>query len=220
MGYLLEEKRLYANKSFAKYPLNPKKTALIIVDMQYGFLEPGMEEECAYPGWDALMSAHQKLIKFFREHDIPIIWLRFTTTALTKSNLWLVIPEIYGPPGNCFAPGKHDSEIIKEIAPKPGEIVIEKHCFDGFFDTDLDTVLRSLNVEFTVFTGVATNYCVSTTLRSAFHHRFMPVMVTDACGTFNQEMQDAECTVIGMLFGRLMTSDEVITELAASKVTA
>jgi nicotinamidase-related amidase len=215
MRYLVEESQLSASISFANYPLQPDKTALVIVDMQYGFLDKDSKEKAMYPGWDALISAHQKLIKFFRENKIPIIWLVFNTAPHTKSDLWLIIPEALGPPEFNFAPGKRDAKVIKEVAPLPEESVVYKHNHDGFWETDLDTVLRSFGVERVVFSGVATNFCVSSTMRSAFYRGYKPVLITDASGTVNQEMHEAECTVLGMRFGRLMNTDEVISELSA-----
>ena len=219
MKYLVDESRLTANQAFAKYPLVPDKTALIIVDMQYGFLEPGEIFASPYPGWDTLISVHRKLVGFFRERSIPIIWVAFSTTGKTKSNLWLLMPEVYGPPGNYFQPGKHSSDLIREISPRAEEPLIWKHCFDGFYDTDLDTVLRSLDIEFTLFTGVATNYCVGNTLRSAFHRLYKVVLISDACGTHNQKLHEAECTIIAMRYGRIMTSDEVIVELSRADIS-
>jgi ureidoacrylate peracid hydrolase len=193
---------------------DPAKTALIIIDMQYGFLEPGALMECPYPGPDVLIPVHQRLISCFREHHIPVVWVALCITPETKNLMWEMWP-VTAPPTRYFAPGNHETEIVAEIAPRSGEPIIWKHGYDAFFDTDLHTVLRTLGTECTVFCGVATNYCVSTSVRGAWHRQFRPIVVSDAVRTVNKWLQEAELWVFRHGLARLMTSEELITELSA-----
>lgn len=200
-------------KKYIPYIPDPKKTALIIIDMQYGFLEPGALIECKYPGWNVLIPNHQRLIKFFRQNKIPIIWVAGEIKPESHGLIWTMFPTIFGPPTLYLAPGKHETEIVKEIAPLPGELVVWKNFYDAFCGTNLEIILRTLDIEYTAFTGVATTTCVSCSVRSAFHRQFRPFIITDATGALTKEMIEYELAKLSRCFGRGITSDELIAEL-------
>jgi nicotinamidase-related amidase len=128
--------------------------------------------------------------------------------------MWVMWP-VMAPPTRYLAPGNHETEIVAEIAPVAGEPVVWKCGYDAFFDTNLYTVLRTLGTEYTVFSGVATNYCVSTSVRGAWHRQFRPIVVSDAVGTINKWLQEAELWVLRHGLARVMTSQELMTELSA-----
>jgi len=205
---------IYAEtEKFTPYAADPRKTALIIIDMQYGFLEHGAILECKYPGWEVLVPNHKKLISFFREHNMPIIWVAFYVTPDTQ-NLMRKFWSKINPPKDFFYPGNHETQIIAEIGPEPGERVVWKHGFDAFYGTDLDVILRTLGIEYTVFTGVATNYCVTSSLRGAFHHQYQPYIISDAAASLSKEFHEMELQILGIGFATVRTTDEFISELS------
>ena len=193
--------------------IDPKRTALVLVDMQNVFVEEGAPIYCPYPGREILCANNAKLVSFFREHNLPRIWLQ-----------WFVIPESLGP----MLSGPHTAldllriggrdtywtEIVDEVKPMPNERIVNKHLYDGFFDTDLYTVLRTMDIQYVVFTGVATNICVGCTVRSAWHLQFVPVLATDATGTFDKESQDLGVKMLTYVGAWPRTTDEIIAELS------
>jgi ureidoacrylate peracid hydrolase len=110
--------------------------------------------------------------------------------------------------------GSWDAEIIDELRPLPEDIVITKNRFSGFFNTSLDSVLRTLGAKHLVFTGVATNICVESTLRDAFFHEYFPVLVSDACASTGPEfVQAATMWTVLNVFGWVTTTADLIKAL-------
>ena len=88
-----------------------------------------------------------------------------------------------------------------------------KHKYDAFFETDLDAILRNCAVETVIITGTATNICCDTTARSAFCRDYQVAFLSDATATFDDEMHEATLKTMELLFGRVMTTDEVLAEM-------
>jgi isochorismate hydrolase len=105
-----------------------------------------------------------------------------------------------------------------EIAPEPGDAVVTKHRYNAFLRTNLELILRSKGIESIVFTGIATNVCVSTTAREAFCRDYWTTLVSDCMIAHSEaaHLQALEDARSG--FGRVVTSEEV--RAAASRLTA
>jgi len=83
-------------------------------------------------------------------------------------------------------------EIIEELKPKEGDILIEKPRYSAFFQTNLDTVLRSYDIKYLLFTGVATNICVEATIRDGYYREYFCILISDATVNSGPEFtQDA-----------------------------
>jgi ureidoacrylate peracid hydrolase len=76
--------------------------------------------------------------------------------------------------------GTWGADIIEELEPQPGDIIIEKPKYSAFFGTNLDIVLRTLNARYLIFVGVATNICVEATIRDAYYRGYFPILIKDA----------------------------------------
>ena len=83
--------------------------------------------------------------------------------------------------GKLLSKGGWDYELIDELQPAPQDIVIEKPRYSGFFHTQLDSILRAKGIRNLVFTGIATNVCVESTLRDGFFLEYFGVLLDDAC---------------------------------------
>jgi nicotinamidase-related amidase len=101
------------------------------------------------------------------------------------------------------------------IQPKegPSEYCIVKHKFDAFFESDLDAILRYHDVDTLIVTGTATNACCESTARSAFMRDYKVVFPSDANATFDEAMHQATLVNIDLLFGRVLTTDELVAEM-------
>jgi nicotinamidase-related amidase len=194
--------------------------ALLIVDMQNDFVR--QDAPLQVPDALATVPAHQALIAAFRAQDLPVIYTKFLATQ-TQSLLWNWSPEC-APPTKCCWQGHHrrypDTEtdldctdIIDELAPEAGDLIIEKYGYGAFHGTSLNDSLRNLGVGSLVVTGTVTQICVEETAREAFHHRFPTIVVADAVSSFDAELQAASLRNFAMKFGWVQSSAEVIEAL-------
>jgi nicotinamidase-related amidase len=105
-------------------------------------------------------------------------------------------------------------EIIRELAPQEGELLLHKTTSSAFHSTGLHLLLRNLGIEYLVFTGFATQACVETTARDAADLGFFCVLLDDGCITFTQAVHEATLLNFAATFGRVDDSDTVIAELS------
>jgi ureidoacrylate peracid hydrolase len=116
--------------------------------------------------------------------------------------------------GKFLIQGTRDWEIIDELKPRPRDIIIDKHRYSGFVATDLDIVLGTYNIKYLLFTGLATNVCVESTLRDAYFHEYFPVLVSDSSGNIGPEFtQQATLWNVTEVFGWVTTSRDLIKAL-------
>ena len=110
--------------------------------------------------------------------------------------------------------GSWDWEIIDELKPQAGDIVIDKNRYSGFFNTELDTILKTFNIKYLLFTGIATNVCVESTLRDAYFLEYFPILVSDGCGNTGPDYtQEATIWNVSTVFGWVTTGSELIHSL-------
>jgi ureidoacrylate peracid hydrolase len=117
--------------------------------------------------------------------------------------------------GKFLIRGSWDAAIVDELKPRPGDIVIGKSRYSGFRGTNLDVVLKTHNVKYCLFTGIATNICVESTLRDAYFLDYWPILVADGTNNAGPPMtQDATIWNVEALFGWVTTSDQVVKALS------
>ena len=194
------------------FTVDPRRAALIVIDMQNAFVAEGAPLET--PGARTMLPRLERLIRFAREHRIPLVWtqsdhrppygglmLRKFPVILEQRVLWS------GEPSFDMYP--------KMLQPEEGahEYRIVKHKFDAFFETDLDAILRYHGVDTVIVTGTATNACCESTARTAFMRDYQVAFPSDANATFDSAMHDATLRNIELLFGRVMTTDELLAEM-------
>jgi len=194
------------------FTVDPRRTALIVIDMQNAFVAEGAPFET--PGARTMLPRLERLIQFAREHRMPIVWtqsdhrppygglmLRKFPVIREERVLWA------GEPSFDMYPNM--------VQPKEGvlEYRIVKHKFDAFFETNLDAILRYHNVDTLIVTGTATNACCESTARTAFMRDYQVAFPSDANATFDPAMHEATLRNIELLFGRVMTSDELLGEM-------
>lgn len=113
---------------------------------------------------------------------------------------------------NAYIEGTPKVQIIDELAPQPGDIVITGLRLGGFFDSELDHILRKAEIETVVFTGVATNISVMSTALEAIDYGYRIVTVSDASTTATDAAHQAALETLGLL-GQVATADEVVQAL-------
>lgn len=210
------------------FNLEPKSTALVIIDMQYVNAHPdyglGLILRENYPEvasyyharlTDTVIPRQIKLIEFFRRKGLKIIYL--TTGPLlpdgsdslfllsrTKENFRKSL---------LFPQGTFEHKILEEIKPQAGELVINKTSAGAFNSTAIDQTLRNIGIDGLVFTGVFTNVCVETTARDAADRGYKCVLSEDASAAQSQELHDATLRSFAMVFGQVNTSQGIIEYL-------
>lgn len=210
------------------FRLDPARTALVVVDMQYAtgsrhhglgrrLLEAGRSEEARWR-FDRIENIVvpniRRLLAFFREKGLPVIYLVIGAEREDFSDMPAHMRALARSTNNRV--GTREHEILDEIKPAPGELVLRKTTISAFTSTGLDTALRALGVTDLVFVGISTNMCVDTTARDAADRGYRCVLVDDACAAAREEYHRFALLNFQRLFGRVTTTDKVIAELGAT----
>lgn len=173
----------------------PQETALIVVDMQNAYASQGGYLDLA--GFDVSATAPvianiKRAINAARAAGIKVIFFQNGwdnqyveaggqgSPNWHKSNALKTMrkrPELMG---KLLAKGDWDYDLVDELQPQPGDIVIPKPRYSGFFNTQLDSLLRSYGIHHLVFTGITTNVCVESTLRDGFFLEYFGIVLADA----------------------------------------
>ncbi len=211
------------------HALHRGKTALLVIDMQRGFLEPGAALEV--PAGRGIIENVQRLAQAFRVASAPVIFTRFVySPAIPCLRGDPFGPEhLPAPPGeatglgrpssNCLiGPGAPDgpdsAAIVEALAPEPGELVVDGRAYDKFLGTPLDLALRSAGVEYLVVTGVTTDVCVNSTVLAAANRNYRVTVVSDGAASPWPELHEACLRIWEKKFARLRTAAEVEEEIS------
>ena len=216
------------------FEFDPASTALVIIDMQRDFLEPGGFGEAL--GNDvsllrrtiaptrALLAAARgagMLVIHTREGHRPD--LGDLPPAKKRRGKFAVTIGDPGPMGRILVRGETGHDIIPELAPADGEPVIDKPGKGAFHATDLDSVLRNRGVHKLVVCGVTTEVCVNTTVREANDRGYRAVVLGDCCASYFPEFHEVGLRMIaaqGGIFGWVSSSSDVLAGIAALDVAA
>jgi len=194
-------------------PIEPKRCALLIIDMQNAFVAPGAVFET--PGAREMIPRLTELIDFARKSRIPIIWTQSDHSPPYGGIMLKKFPVITNE--RVLWPGDITFELYADM-PQPHETELEhlivKHKYDSFFETPLDSVLRFHRVDTVIITGTATNACCESTARSAFMRDYDVLFLSDLTATFDSAMHEATLRNIALLFGRVITTVELLNELS------
>jgi len=206
------------------------KTALVIIDMQRDFLEPGgfgaalgndvaRLQAAVGPCRDVLAAARHSgmLVIHTREghrsdlSDAPPLKVKRGDPALR-----IGAP---GPMGRILIRGEPGHDIIPELYPIAGEPVIDKPGKGAFYQTDLELMLHNRSIDTLLVCGVTTEVCVNTTVREANDRGFRCVVLADCCGSYFAEFHEMGLAMIkaqGGIFGWVAASEPLLGALAAA----
>jgi ureidoacrylate peracid hydrolase len=225
----------------ALFPTKPEpievqaeRAAVIVVDMQNAFASKGGMFDLSgldISGAQAVIAVQHGLLRAAREAGLQIVYLvmgydaELTTSGGPDSPNWhkelaLLLmrkrPELKG---KVLTPGEWDWEIVDELRPKAGDLVVNKTRYSGFCGTPLDSLLRTRGIKTLFFTGIATNICVESTLRDAFFLDYWPVLVKDATLQAGPPLlQEATVRNVELALGWTLSAAEFIQAASQSEL--
>lgn len=210
------------------YPLPTEGgLALLIIDMQRDFLEPGGFGSVLgndVTPLQAIVPAVVQLQQAFRQRGLPI----FQTVEGHRPDLADCPPSKYqrgqaslrigdpGPMGRILVLGEPGNAIIQALAPQPGETVIPKPGKGAFYNTNLEFLLKTQNISHLIVAGVTTEVCVQTTLREANDRGYECLLVEDATASYFPEFKQATLAMVraqGGIVGWTAGVEEVLAGL-------
>jgi len=211
------------------FPFKPDQSALIVIDMQRDFIEPGGFGESLgndVSPLQAIVPVVAQLISAFRAQGLPVIHTRechrpdLSDCPLAKLNRGSPSLRIgdQGPMGRILIAGEAGTDIVPDLQPIPGELIIDKPGKGAFYQTRLSEALAAKKIRQLIFAGVTTEVCVQSTMREANDRGFECLLATDATESYFPAFKQAAIEMItaqGAIVGWTSTT-KIITDALES----
>jgi len=223
--------------------IDPARAAVIVVDMQNDFgSEGGMFARAGIDisGIRAAVAPTARVLAAARQAGITVVYLKMgfhpdlsdlgppdapnrlkhlparvgeTVTAPDRTESRILIRDTW------------NTEILTELTPEPGDVVLYKHRYSGFYETELDAILKRRNVKYLIFTGCTTSVCVESTIRDAMFRDYSCLLLADCTAEpigygLPRSNHDASLLVVQVLFGWVSGSSELLAALERQLVAS
>jgi ureidoacrylate peracid hydrolase len=205
------------------------KSAIVVVDMQNAFASKGGMLDIA--GVDIteaprVIRTIRSVLEAARQNAVAVVYLRMAykpdmsdsggpNSPNFHKELAMTLmssrPELKG---KVLTEGTWDAEIVDDLVPQLGDLIITKTRYSGFAGTSLDSQLRMRGIQYLFFAGIATNVCVESTLRDAYFHDYWPILLRDATMPAGPPAaHEATLFNVESFFGWTITSEELLSHL-------
>jgi biuret amidohydrolase len=212
-----------------EFEFDPRTTALLIIDMQRDFVEPGGFGEALGNDVSILrktIAPLKQVLDACRKQGLLVVHTREghrpDLADCPRSKMERGRPKRKigddGAMGRLLVRGERGHDIVAELYPNPGEVVVDKPGKGAFYATDLDLILRNAGIKALIVCGVTTEVCVNTTVREANDRGYNCVVLEDCVGSYFPDFQRAALAMIkaqGGIFGWVSESRNVLKALAA-----
>lgn len=200
------------------HPVDPRRTALLLIDVQNGIFNDGEHAKRPYfyeSARDTVIPNLQRLIAAARPAGAEVVYT--VIESLTQDGRDRSLD--YKLTGFHFPKGSFEAQVLGAVAPGDDDIVLPKTSSGVFNSTNIDYVLRNLGIEHLVVTGFLTDQCVDHTVRDGADRGYRVIVPTDACTT-NTPERHASALAAFKGYCRLTTTAGLVDELAAASARA
>lgn len=203
--------------------IDVKKTALLVIDMQNDLIK-GKEEPfnavTKMAESKGVISNTAKVMTAARQAGMPIIFMghvhRKDNADVFPAITDLMLQGLAPRPREALVEGTPGAYFVDELKPLPGDHIIWKRRSNGFYNSDLELMLRRRGIDTVVITGVVTNGCVANTARGAQERDLHVIVLSDCCAAMTAEDDEYFCKNVFPRAGRVRTSDEMVTAISGA----
>ncbi len=211
-GSIVERVIKHRGKEHIYEDLDPKKTALLVVDLQNAFMLPGVAHALCETA-PAIVPNVNAIAHTVRETGGAVVWIKSTFDEKSLVT-WPVLHEMAGPQRTirrlaAMAEGTKGHEFWAGLDIRPTDLIVNKDRYSAFIQgsSDLAEVLSKRGIDTVVITGTVTNVCCESTGRDAMMLNFKSIMVTDANAALTDEEHNASLIAFYLSFGDIMPTD-------------
>ena len=197
------------------FVLRKEETALLVIDIQNIYLQTH-DDPIEQKKWTPFLNRMNSivipktagLIEYFRNNDMDVCFARIACLKVNGKDRSLSQKK---PGWNYLLLPKdsHESQIVPELAPQTDEIVVCKTTDSALTGTNLRLILHNMNVKNVIITGIFTDQCISSSVRSLADESFNVIVVEDCCAAGSDELHDKELEILNMIYCHVVSSEEV-----------
>lgn len=190
--------------------MDTERICLLIIDMQYDFLDAS--SPLFVRGGPLIINNVRGILNYFRENKFHLIFVkrlhRVDGSDVDKPRI-----ELFHNTGGFLIEGTRGVEIVEELKPLPSEIVVVKKRWSAFFHTDLDLILRRMEIQTLILGGVQTPNCIRASVTDAISLDYEVIVLEDGTASSNLEIQKSNLLDMENIGAKILRTDEVINLL-------
>jgi len=214
-------------QQFAELTGGTHRGALLVVDVQRDFGDPAHLPaigDAAVAAIAAAVDGVERSVELARASGVPVIWIEL---RVRPDDPWVSSNWFRGiAPGDPW-PNEYEPCVDEtpgadwyQVSPGDGEIVVSKRTYDGFFNTDLDAILREQGITWVTVVGLTSDCCVNTTAGSAFSRGYATVVLSDASAAYDPAAHEEAMHILSLHSAVVSEVDEIATVWSAAAESA